>query len=309
MKRYSNHLLAAVAALAFGALSGTSAHAQGTFTPGIATSPTNCDLGSGGSTASTKTCTTGAVSVTMEAWGFTDNALGSSAQAGFTKGLLADWDSNGFGAYTGSNEDTGTTQHTFDSITTGCNAAVQNAGLSTKNSGCGGSIEALYMSFNNKVNLTNVGIGFKGVDADLSVWAWTGGGTGPTMATQTASGSTTTSGTTAAAMAGWTLINSFDMSTNSSGATPQTAVGGSIFSSYFLITTYFGAANAAAGLTAGNDEFKVNSFTASLCSGTVSSSGACSGSATPEPTSLALVAIAGLGALGARRRLIKAVTA
>ena len=323
MKLNSSKLLTAVAVICAGAFAAPAAFAQGTFTPGTGTS-TNCNVGTSGSSLANKTCSVGTVTANMTAWGFTATTLGSTATAGFRQGAISDWDASGVGVLSG-NKETGTGgNHAFDNLTSGCgtttgSTTVGTVTLSTNNSGCGGSIEALFLDFSatsTKVNLTSVGIGwYNNTDADLSVWAWTGTG-GPNMATQTAAGSTTTTGTTAASMAGWTLVSNLDMDM----ATPQNT-NGTLYSSYFLITTYFGAASTSGStsLTAGNDAFKLDSFTASLCTGTLTggSTGGTGGAATngngatctpstgtPEPGSLALAGVALAGAYGIRRRKI-----
>lgn len=262
------------------------AFAQGTFNPGVG-SATNCNVGTSGATVQTKTCTVGSVSATMTAWGFTGNTLsGTSAKAGFTQGYLADWNSSGFGAYTGRKETGSMGHHAFDNLTSGCGST--SNGLSSLPSGCGGSIEAVLIDFGlSHVSLTNVGIGWMNGDADLMVWRWTGQGA-PNMASQTAMGSTTPTSTAAAVLDGWTLVSALNMSTNSNGTVPQTATGGTDYSSYFLISTYFGAANG--NLTAGNDKFKLNSFTVACL--TSDCKPPPRDEAVPEPGSISLAAIA-----------------
>ena len=164
--------------------------------------------------------------------------------------------------------------------------------MSSKNGGCGGAIEGLLMNFSSQVSLSSVSIGYNGGDADLSVYVWTGGAGGPNMANQTISNNAATG------LAGWTLVGSNSMTVGTAFNT-----GSSLYSSYFLVTTYFGATNG--NLEYGNDSFKINGWTTSAaCSGTVNSgTGVCStGTKVPEPASLALVAVALLGAGSVTRR-------
>lgn len=311
---------AAVACVGFGAA--TLASAQGTFNPGVGNT-TNCNVGTSGATVWSKSCSVGSVTATMTAWGFTNsvttNPLNGTPKTGFTQGKLADWDSSGFGAYTGTKE--ASPQHAFDNMTSTCGSTnISGAsGTSTNNGGCGGSIEALLLDFGStKVSVTNVGIGYKSRDADLMVWAWEGTASAPTMSSQKATGSTTTTGMTAASLEGWKLVAALaDMATNTDGTKVQTPTGSSLFSSYFLISTYFGASQTLADgkkLTAGDDAFKFNSFTVALCdgklSGGVDGNGSTCGPQTtqvPEPGSLslaamALIAMAGWGSSQRRQR-------
>ena len=316
MKFLSPQLLAAAAVAAAGAFAAPAAFAQGTFTPGTGTGA-NCNPGTG--SFDSVSCSVGTVTANMQAWGFTGATLSSTAAAGFQRGRIGDFDTNGFGAYTGTNESTFGSQHAFDNITTGCGTGSGAVGgtiaLSTANSGCGGSIEALFLDFGTaKVNLSNVGIGFNGGDADLSVWVWTGAGVA-SISGSSATGSTTITGTTAASLTGWTLVSDLSL-----GAAPTSAnTGGTLYSSAFLITTYFGAANGS--LTAGNDSFKINTFTVGTCSGTNTLSGGTSGTGAgggngascttpttptgvPEPGSLALAGLAIVGMAAGRRKIL-----
>lgn len=304
--RFTVLRLAAAAAVASASLLGAGqASAQGTFLPGHGTT-LNCNIGSSGASVATKSCSEGSVTVEMTAWGFTGNTLSNTtARSGFQQGLISDWNSSGIGVVSGNKESSTGGQHGFDNLTSSCGsswASTTSAGgvtVSSANSGCGGSIEGLLLNFgSSQVNLSSLGIGWYNTDADLSVWAWTGGGTGPNMSTVQAK-SGYTSSDNSSALTGWKLVSSHDMDM----ASPQ-STGGSIYSSYFLVTTYFGASEG--NFNTGNDRFKLNQFTVGLCAGTVvdgsCTTGGGGGGSASAPGTLAL---AGLGLLGAgilRRR-------
>ncbi len=289
MKLQLTSLLSA-AALCTGVLGSGSAMAQGTWDFGGGTCNTS------GTPTIAANCAVGAVTATMSAWGFTTGG------AGFVQGNLGEFDPNGFGAYTGKFE-TGTgSQHAFDNLTAGCGLTglAGNAGLSTANSGCGGNVEAMLINFgSSKVNLSQVKIGYFAGDADLSVYRWDGAAGGPTMGSTVA-----TLGT--GALSGWTLV-----SNNDSDLVNPYNTGSNKYSSYFLITTYFGAA--ATNLDSGNDAFKILNITAGVCTGTLTggtgtangNGSTCTPSQTPEPGSLALVGLALIGGVAARRRVVR----
>ena len=317
MKLLSPQLLATLAVV--GAFAAPAAFAQGTFT-GAATG-TNCNPGVTGTTYDSVSCTVGSVTANMQAWGFTGATLSSTPAAGFQRGRIGDFDAGGFGAFTGINESSTGNNHAFDNMTTSCGTGGTGSGgtvtLSSANSGCGGSIEALFLDFGTaKVNLSTVGIGFNGGDADLSVWMWTGSGMA-SISGSSATGSTTSltsgtaaqiaSGTTAASLSGWSLVSNH----NFGAGVGNQSISGTLYSSAFLITTYFGAATST--LTAGNDSFKINSFTANTCAGTLSggttgtgagggNGASCSTTRVPEPGSLALAGLAMFGVVVTRRR-------
>lgn len=274
--------LLSAATLVTGLFASGASMAQGTWDLGS----TTCNPGGSPATAS---CAVGAVNAQMSAWGNT------GAGSTFVQGSLGEFDPAGFGAYTGANE-TGTNwHHAFDNKTTAC-------GTGTATTGCGGSVEAMLLNFGSaKVNLTQVKIGSYSGDADLSVYRWDGAATGPTM---TSIAAINGSGT----LSGWTLVGSNDMDLVNPFNTGSTK-----FSSYFLITTYFGAGGT--NLDGNNDAFKINSFTATTCTGTLTGGfGTAAGNGAicdttvkvSEPGSLALAGIAFLGVAAARRRKITA---
>lgn len=292
----------ALAALAFSAFAATpSAFAQGTFTPGTG-SAANCNPSS--STVASYDCSVGSVSVTMTTSGYMDSTNG------WKPGMLGDFGSNGFGAYTGNKETSNDGQHAFDNLSSGCSGTPPGAisGLSGLNGGCGGTVEALLLNFGaSSVKLTQVGIGYFGTDADISVFRWTGTGT-PTL------GAVGTSGVGGSIAGGWTLVASKDMDgltrsssdVNYDAGNTQTRSWNNInsgYSSAFLITTYFGAASTTDNtdptqVKSGSDRFKLNSFTVA-CNGACTPSQA---SGVSEPASLALASLGLVAGVGVRRR-------
>ncbi len=329
MKKALNLIVAGAVVGVAGLLAAAPAAAQASFTaagPGSTCDPQN--LGGGNYTAKNAfgsvSCGTGGVNVTLTAWGFTGgSSVPAGAATGFTQGNLGDFNSNGFGAYSGTKETTYGGQHAFDNLSGGCSGGSGTAAsaytgsktagggtsavtVSAKNSGCGGAIEALLMSFDQAVTLSKISTGWTGTDADLSVYVWSGTGT-PNMTNQTLANNASTG------LAGWTLVGSNDMGGGSDGGTNPYNIGvnaNSLYSSYFLVTTYFGATNG--NLNYGNDQFKINGWAANTCTDTLIGGGSaqtCGKITTqqndnPEPASLALVTIAlfGAGVVGRRQR-------
>lgn len=278
---------AVVAAIALPGL----ASAQSTWNLG----GSSCGAGSGTLYASLS-CGVGSETATLTAWATT----GGSGTA-LASGNLANWDPSGLGAVVGS-DSTSTSTHAFDST----NPA--------------GSTELMLIGFGPyKVSLNSIALGWYETDADVSILRYDGAFT--SNAASLVSGKTTSQ----LLSSGWTLVGSESLTTknfdnpNTTGSTAHDAYKstinlGTTTSSYWIISTYFGSTTST--LNAGDDKFKILNFNATVsgvCADpTKTAASGCTSSATPpggtipEPTSLALVGLAGLGAFGLRRRARKA---
>lgn len=287
------------AALLAASLGTGSVLAQGTWNLG----GSSCNA-SGGPPAEAS-CTVGGVTAGIEAYG------NSGAGSSFIQYNLRDYDPAGFGSETASETGAGN-HHAFDNVSAGCGGA---AGT------CGGTTELMLLNFgSSKINLASVSIGFSGGDADLSIYRWDGtSGAVPTGSNLGAS---------------WSLVSSMDVDSNGASCT-NTNPGGTfcrrfdaasasgaiagatnLYSSWWLVSTYFGSTNAAKSLESGNDAYKILSFVANTCVGTLTGGSAGSGAAgnngsscgpsTPgvsEPGSLALAFLALVGAFASRRKV------
>lgn len=328
----------ALAGVAAGAMIAALPAAAQTYTFAGGTVPAStCDPGSGAGGASafsTVSCTVSSNTVKLSAWSY--SGTGST----WNQGNLGDFDANGMGAYSGRGEDGTGSHHAFDNKTSRCSGsyggsnyggAAASGGGGTKAiastslpAGCGGSIEAMLMSFTGNYALNKLTIGYRDTDADLSVYAWVGTGA-PDLATKTKNDGTTVAAAqtvntaVADSLGGWVLIGSNNMGGAGCIAGTTTPVcpagtnvftlGTTVFSSYFLVTTYFGATTAS--LTAGDDAFKINQFslaaqptTGCTAYGAGTTAVLCSGLTVPEPASMALIGFGLLGAGFARRQAL-----
>jgi hypothetical protein len=175
-----------------------------------------------------------------------------------------------------------------------------------------GNTEMVLLSFSQSVVLTSVGIGYKSGDADVAIFRLNST-TAPTLSSATATYAGLTS-------AGWTLVGNYgDLGTDTSA--PYTVVNGvtntttaaptstSVGSSWWLIVSYnstlSGTTAKSGTLSNGDDYFKLFGVTTTVCSGSAATDCGTT-KKVPEPASLALVSIALVGVVGARRRQVKA---
>lgn len=170
-----------------------------------------------------------------------------------------------------------------------------------------GSTEMVLMNFSQSVVLTSIGIGYWDTDADISVFRYNSTGA-PNLSGTTA----TLNGLTTA---GWTLVGNYgDVTTDKSSpfalvngvtnATTAAPTANSVGSSWWLVMAYnstLAGTSAKSGVVGdSNDYFKLFGVTTTVCRGSAAKD--CGKMSVPEPTSLALVSVALVGAAGLRRR-------
>ena len=209
-------------------------------------------------------------------------AAGAAGSTNFTTASVYDWGSAGLGVV-----------NTYENANdTGPHAIDNKYGT-----------DAIFLKFSGLVKLSNVAIGFNGTDnagqslagyndSDLSVFAWVGGSSAPSAPSITGVGPTTLT----AANSGWQLVGNYgDVGGNSGNAQNITST---IYSSYWLVSAYntaYGNVNSNGGqcitgcngLDGFNDQFKL--LTVSY------------DSKVPEPSGLALLALALLALVATRR--------
>lgn len=263
----SNHIYRALALAAVGFSAASVGHAQ-TFDLDACTGGTKTASGYTG--CGTGTAAHGTVTVkALTSNGVSTNFSATSLNDGGTYiGVLSGTETSG----------TGSPHH-----------AIDNFGSP------GNSYELVHLQFSKAVDLGTLVAQWANDtatgDADFQVYRWNYNATttNPNVTTFNPS-----------SMTGWALVHTgdFDSSpgTGGGGGTglSQSITDTSYFSSHWLITTAFGGSN---------DAFKLGSLTAAaVCSTSQTSTGGCAPGTVPEPATLAMVLLAGVGATAARRR-------
>lgn len=299
-------ICAALAAIGLGATASTQAAMTWTFdVPPPAAAPCVQNGTSFGNNVTCTTTTGGAPTVVATAWANTtgatttntSNATLDTAQVNVYPNTGVSGSSIGLGVTNRASTtvdpgEGGTPEHAIDNNSTNSNTS--STSTITKDKAI---YDSILLTFSSAVSLTGVTIGWPGTtayDTDVTIAAYLGAG----------NGAATLSGKTYAqlAAAGWTyvehesnLVSNSQRLINGATGNADTTSAATVQSKYWLISAYNPTIGNDAGLTVGNDYFKLLSVAAAVSSPTAPAG-------TPEPASLALLAVAAVGASTAMRR-------
>jgi len=249
-------------------LTGGSFGANTAFTQYCSAGQAGCAAAGGTNYGNSYTWNTGTggtgPSVTATAWG-SQSYGGTTAESAIQKAWIGNYDPNGLGitSQSGTGNAELTAAHQPDASSPQYQHAIDNVG----------SYESMLFSFGSAVALNSVSIGFKGTDADATVFVYAGAGDpAAALAGQTyaqllgAYNSTTHTG-------GWVLAgNILDMSVGANSFTNTSAVSSS---KYWMVGAYAAVGGNTSG-NVGNDAFKISGLGASTVT---------TGQAVPEPDS------------------------